>query len=458
MPTAASIVIPAHNEAFGIRGCLDRIQQQARDGEFDIVVVCNGCTDDTAALARSRAGIRVFEIDEASKVAALNAGDDACRYATRIYLDADIAVSTATLRQVVAALEAGGLAAAPVPVVDSTGCGPLIRGYFAIWSRLGYTRTHVLGSGLYALSEDGRSRFSRFPDVIADDGFVYRQFVEHERVNPAGATFTVYAPRRLRALVRRRIRIVAGNRQLDQLDIAAPDVPGPGWREVVRAEHRLLPAAAVYVGVNALAAVVARRRVRAGDRVAWHQDRSTRGGMQVAAAIKTKARGRWGSPTTWKQFARLVNFFAYDSAERAAMALAAGVRLSPTVSIRNGERISIGPGAHIGQGDHLWAGDTHGRITIGAHALLAPHVFVTASDYDFDAGRGPVMDLPKREADVWIGANTWLGANAVVVAGVRIGDGAIVAAGSVVTRDVPDGAVVAGVPAKVIRQRGEAGS
>lgn len=167
-----------------------------------------------------------------------------------------------------------------------------------------------------------------------------------------------------------------------------------------------------------------------------------------------KRRGRIASWRTWKQFARLANFFAYDSAERSAMTLGKDVRLSPAISIRNGHRIEIGDGAHIGQGDHLWGGDTHGRISIGHHALLAPNVFITASDYDFDAGDGPVMDQPKREADVSIGSNTWLGANVVVVAGVRVGDGAIVAAGSVVTRDVPAGAVVAGVPARVVRQRG----
>jgi acetyltransferase-like isoleucine patch superfamily enzyme len=131
-----------------------------------------------------------------------------------------------------------------------------------------------------------------------------------------------------------------------------------------------------------------------------------------------------------------------------------GARLSPALSIRNPERISIGAGAHIGQWSHLWAGDHAGRITIGDHALLAPEVFLTASDYDFDSSDGPVMDLPKRERDITIGANTWLGAKVVVVAGVTIGEGAIVAAGSVVTKDVPAGAVVGGVPAKVIRQRG----
>ena len=161
------------------------------------------------------------------------------------------------------------------------------------------------------------------------------------------------------------------------------------------------------------------------------------------------------SAATVKGWAKLANFFRYDSRELAKAQIGSGVYLSPTVSVRNGSRVSIGAGSHIGQWSCLWAGDSGGRIEIGEHALLAPDVFITASDYDFDAGPGPVMDLPKREGDVRIGSNAWLGAKVVVVAGVTVGDGAIVAAGSVVTRDVPENAVAAGVPAQVIRMRGE---
>jgi acetyltransferase-like isoleucine patch superfamily enzyme len=169
------------------------------------------------------------------------------------------------------------------------------------------------------------------------------------------------------------------------------------------------------------------------------------------------ALGTFSSPTTYKNFARRANFFGYDVAEQGRIQIGAGVRMSPTVSVRNGERIRIGAGAHVGQGCYLWAGDNVGRIEIGDHALLAPDVMLTASNYDFDAGLGPVMDLPKREADIRIGANTWLGAKVVVVAGVMVGDGTIVAAGSVVTKSLPANVVAAGVPAKVLRARGNDG-
>ena len=174
------------------------------------------------------------------------------------------------------------------------------------------------------------------------------------------------------------------------------------------------------------------------------------GTIRAGRALRNSA-----APSTWTQLARLINFVGYDTGQRRRIALGNGVRMGPTVSIRNGTNIAIGDGAHIGQGSFLWAGDPLGRIDLGDHALLAPGVFITASDYDFDLGLGPVMDLPRRAADVRVGANTWLGARVIVVAGVTIGDGAIVAAGSVVSRDLPANCVAAGVPARVIRHRGE---
>lgn len=126
--------------------------------------------------------------------------------------------------------------------------------------------------------------------------------------------------------------------------------------------------------------------------------------------------------------------------------------LSPNVSFRNGERVEIGARSHIGEHCSLWAGDSHGRIVIGEDALFGPRVYITASNYRYDLG-APVWRQPRAEADVIIGRDVWLGARVIVLPGVTVGDGAIVAAGSVVTRDLPPGAVAVGVPARVVKMR-----
>ena len=163
-------------------------------------------------------------------------------------------------------------------------------------------------------------------------------------------------------------------------------------------------------------------------------------------------------PRPYLALFRLVHYYNYTYvAERRKLHLGAGVDLAPNLSLVNSERISIGAGSNIGSRCHLWAGDHHGRIVLGRHALLAPDVFITASDYRFDEG-SPVIDQVKDERDVVVGDDVWLGTRVVVVAGVTIGDGCIVAAGAVVTRDLEPYSIAGGVPARVLGQRERPGA
>lgn len=160
-------------------------------------------------------------------------------------------------------------------------------------------------------------------------------------------------------------------------------------------------------------------------------------------------------PRPYLHLLRLVHYYNYAHvSQRRKLTLGTDVAMAPNVSLRHGERIQIGARAHIGERCSLWAGGTQGRIVIGEDALFGPNVFVTASNYRY-ADRGiPIMNQPKAERDVHIGHDVWLGTGVIVVAGVTVGEGSVVAAGSVVTRDVPPWSVAAGVPAKVVGQRG----
>jgi acetyltransferase-like isoleucine patch superfamily enzyme len=86
-------------------------------------------------------------------------------------------------------------------------------------------------------------------------------------------------------------------------------------------------------------------------------------------------------------------------------------------------------------------------VRIAAHAVIIPANHIAAND-------GTPLHMSGTSAKgIDIGTNVWLGSGARILDGVRIGMNAIVGAGSVVTRSVPEGATVAGVPARVIRQR-----
>lgn len=124
------------------------------------------------------------------------------------------------------------------------------------------------------------------------------------------------------------------------------------------------------------------------------------------------------------------------------------VILEHRVFIRPPRHVSIGDDVFIGRGCELWAHGPQARIRIGAHTLLAPGVLVTTLSHDYSSLAMPVEARP-----VTIGERVWLGARCVILPGVTVGDGAVVAAGAVVTSDVPPWTVVAGVPARVVKPR-----
>jgi acetyltransferase-like isoleucine patch superfamily enzyme len=113
--------------------------------------------------------------------------------------------------------------------------------------------------------------------------------------------------------------------------------------------------------------------------------------------------------------------------------------------------------ASLKLGDHVFVGrgvefDIMSSVSVGSHSLIAPRCFIT----DHVHGISPDLRIdqqPCRAEAVVIGSDVWLGAGTVVLPGVKIGDGAVVGASSVVTADVAPYTVVAGTPARFLRNR-----
>lgn len=109
-------------------------------------------------------------------------------------------------------------------------------------------------------------------------------------------------------------------------------------------------------------------------------------------------------------------------------------------------------------GDHIYIGNAcvfnaSGGIRVGSGTGLGPHVHIYSGNHHFMDGDYLPFDQKETMEPVDIGPNCYIGGDAIIVPGVTVGEGAIVAAGAVVTRDVPPGAVVGGAPAKIIKQR-----
>jgi acetyltransferase-like isoleucine patch superfamily enzyme len=122
------------------------------------------------------------------------------------------------------------------------------------------------------------------------------------------------------------------------------------------------------------------------------------------------------------------------------------------LSCKNGS-IVLDDGVNIGFNCEVFSASD---VRIGRDTLLAAYCYLIGGDHDVSDGSRPVNEQVRRSAGISVGAGAWLGAGAKVLDGVSVGDGAIVGAGAVVRHDVPDGAVAAGVPARVVRQREDA--
>lgn len=278
-PPRAAVIIPAHNEAGTVGRCLDTLLAGSHDREFDVVVVANACTDDTAEIAADR-GVRVIRTPIAGKIQAIRLGDAAVASFPRVYLDADVEIDADGLRALVAELQAPEvLACAPRCVLDLTGVSGPARRVHRVHDTLMRSRRGLAGVGVYALGRDGHRRAFPLPDVVADDEWVDRSFGVHERRVAATAHSVVRPPANLRAHLRRRRRVRRGNRQLESM--GRPAVHG---RLGLRALAALVADGTVG-GVDAcwyLAVGVADRLLyawaqRRSRPVDWATDNTTRG-------------------------------------------------------------------------------------------------------------------------------------------------------------------------------------
>ncbi|GAA1876838.1 glycosyltransferase [Asanoa iriomotensis] len=277
-----SIVVAAHNEATVIERTLRHLLDGAEPDEFDVVVAANGCTDDTAGVARSVPGVRVVEVAKASKPAALNAGDAAATSFPRIYLDADIPLSAAGARALAAAVSGRGgvIAASPRRVLDTSGRPLLVRAYYAVNGRLPAFRDALFGRGAIALSKDARARFDQFPDLVADDLFLDALFAVGEKRELPEVPSVVATPNRTADLLRRLGRLRGGNTALREAAAAAgatlavrPSRKASWLVDVVLPRPWLWPAGACYA---ALTLIAERRARRTPANATWARDESTR--------------------------------------------------------------------------------------------------------------------------------------------------------------------------------------
>lgn len=290
---AVSIIIPAHNESAVIGRCLRTMLDGAREGELDIVVVANGCRDDTAAKARALSpDVRVIDTATPGKSNALNVGDEVATGFPRFYVDADVQLPIQSIRRVSQILRGGTfLAAAPQIKFDLSQRNWFVRAFYDVWFQTPYMKEGMIGSGVYAVSEAGRKRWDKIPLITADDAFVRLQFKPEERTVVADCSFTITPPDSLAGLVKIKTRGHFGNIELKRVhpELFQNEGQPHGQALLKLARNPLLwPKLAVYTYVRIASRRAAEKRLQQGDHKTWERDDSSRAPMANDPAAMTK--------------------------------------------------------------------------------------------------------------------------------------------------------------------------
>jgi N-acetylglucosaminyldiphosphoundecaprenol N-acetyl-beta-D-mannosaminyltransferase len=279
--TLASIIIPACNESRVIRRLLSQLVPSAGQDEFEIIVVANGCTDDTAEVARSfEPHVRVLSLAAASKREALAAGNRTATVFPRVYVDADVEIGAKDIHALAKALgHSGVLAVTPRLELAMEGTPWPVRWYWDVWTRLPEVRRGLFGRGVVAVSEAGYRRIAKLPPVFADDLAASLAFSPAERAVVDDACVGVHPPRTFRDLMRIRIRAAIGVAQVEQTEGAPPSTARTRPSDllaIVANEPLMVSRVSLFALVAGLVRWRATRAYRAGDGVKWLRDESSR--------------------------------------------------------------------------------------------------------------------------------------------------------------------------------------
>ena len=145
---------------------------------------------------------------------------------------------------------------------------------------------------------------------------------------------------------------------------------------------------------------------------------------------------------------RLIRKLRSGVAVRCMGECGSNVNIEKNADFGSGANISIGKNSGIGINCKV-----RGPLTIGENVMMGPDCVILTSTHNFERTDIPMIEQGGAVKKVTIGDDVWIGTRAIILPGVTIGNGVIIGAGAVVTKDVPDYAIVGGVPARVIRMR-----
>lgn len=279
-----AIIIAAYNEASVIRNLLCQLQLGQSRNEYQVTVVCNGCTDDTEKIVRDEfPHVQCCSLSEPSKALAIRHAESLGLGFPRLYLDADIELNAECVQELFSYAQQFDSAALIIPsstVLDANSSS-LVKSFYRHWYKTPYVQQSGYGAGAYLINERGRQRFDLWPDLIADDAFVRSQFAQNEIHISSAIRVLVKAPRTVWSLLKIKTRSKLGNLELRSFLNKTRTQNDHGRRKIDQKAMQNQSTAVqwydpiVYMFVNVIAACSARWLFNRGTNK-WHRDETNR--------------------------------------------------------------------------------------------------------------------------------------------------------------------------------------
>ena len=274
-----SIIIPAYNEEKLIANSLSSLALFLPKNCTEIIVICNGCQDQTYAVAKktidtitssltAHCNFLLINLKINGKINALNEGVKLSCNKTVVLLDADIKVSSSDCAVLVKTLyEHSLLAASPKVIFDFDKSNYLVKRFYACISQSTYNKQHRIAN-VIALTPYAINKLFPLPQVIADDAYIQRiiGYKEYKIINKLTYKFT--CPETLISTIKVQSRIIRGNLELKKI---YPNLEN---------QKNTLPALkfvdkAIFICIKVTALIIASIELKLNIKK-WHQDESSR--------------------------------------------------------------------------------------------------------------------------------------------------------------------------------------
>ncbi len=213
----ASIIIAAFNEAKVIKNTLEKLCRRDALDAYNVIVVCNGCTDNTEVIVRNNfPKVTCHSLPYASKARAIHYAESLNPGFPRLYLDADISLTATDASSLIdkSNQNANPHLIIPRSQIDTSKSSSLVKCFYRAWYQTPYVKKLGFGAGTYLINQAGRKRFEEWPELMADDGFIRSQFCVSEILIAEQQYVSVKTPKSIWSLIRTKTRSKLGNLEL----------------------------------------------------------------------------------------------------------------------------------------------------------------------------------------------------------------------------------------------------